>query len=409
MWNGLLFLLLTALLGITIECIFAIARVGEDTVVKPDSLLGYAHLENQRLTYRQEGFSESKTNSLGFREREFHLQKTPGITRICVLGDSMTVGMEVQPDQTFSRLLENRLNKQCSSKYEVLNCGMSGYGTGQEYLLFRQRVEQLKPDLVVLAYNLGDIDDNVFPRAGMNPPRPLFRVEDSKLHTDLSQVSNWFASNDARFYSSFEWLRKESRILAVLNKLNLDLSNADPLYRKFTGLVGSPLSFVWNGILCVLPPPPQAKIDPAFLHVDLGVAFPEGNKKEHFLSMAPSNPGAAEIRGIITSTEAKAQVSLGIITALNNACRKINSKLVVVSGPALVNSMFYYRELNILQEKLKEQGVVFIEANKHFPPRLPMQESPHFFGLHFTRSGHILMTDAIFNGLKNAGLVQLRN
>lgn len=105
-----------------VEAAFAIGHIGEETVVKPDPLLGYSHLENQSLTYRQEGFSKSKTNSLGFRDREFARAKAPDTTRICVLGDSMTVGMEVPPECTFTRLLEDRLNQQkngraCNKSY----------------------------------------------------------------------------------------------------------------------------------------------------------------------------------------------------------------------------------------------------------------------------------------------------
>lgn len=70
-----------------LELIFAAANVGEDTVVKPDPLLGYAHLENKELTYKQEGYSKSRTNSLGFRDQNYPLVKSPGTTRIAVLGD----------------------------------------------------------------------------------------------------------------------------------------------------------------------------------------------------------------------------------------------------------------------------------------------------------------------------------
>ena len=58
-----------------LEGIFALAHVGEDTVARPDPLLGYAHLENQTVTYRFEGFSCSTINSRGFRDKLYAVPK----------------------------------------------------------------------------------------------------------------------------------------------------------------------------------------------------------------------------------------------------------------------------------------------------------------------------------------------
>lgn len=398
-------ILLIAAVWIVLEWLFAAGNIGEETIAAPDPLLGYVHLKNQSLTYRQEGFSRSATNSLGFREREFSLTKFPGTKRICVLGDSMTVGMEVPPEYTFTSLLERKLRQeQPTGTYEVLNCGMSGYGTGQEYLIYKEKVESLKPDVLILTYNIGDAEDNVYQRAGMNPPRPVFGVENGILRTDTSAIDSWYATNDARFYTSCEWFRRNSRVLAVLSKLNLDLSNSDPLYRKLSESAGKPVAFAWNAFLNMLPAPQPAAKNPDHLHRSICSADEYAASSKILPSVLPwrsltISDSVKELHYSFELNRAKTEVALAIIKALNNDCKRNNCKLVVVAGPAICNSVYYFRELHALAKMAKAEKFTFIDSNKTFPARAPMQESPYFYGLHFTRAGHKLMCQAVYAGI----------
>ena len=391
--NSIKAILLSAVVLLGIEGIFAAAHIGEETVVKPDALLGYTHMENKSITYRQEGFSSSKTNKYGFRDREYPLAKADGTTRIAVLGDSMTVGMEVPQDKTFCKLLEQRLNSDTKNRFEVMNCGFSGFGTGQEYLVYKQKVEQFHPDILVVTYNYGDSDDNVFQRAGMNPPRPVFRDEQGVLKVDWQDINKWYASNDARFYASFEWLRRNSRVLAVLNKLNLDLSNADPLYQTISSTVGKPIAYLWAQTLSFLPPA-NSNLDSARSCFSSPTARTNSATNDS-VNYATAN----EFQKIFLANKSKTEVALSIFHALNNDCIKNNCKLVIAFGPALTNSMFYYRELNDISKQADKESYSVIRANQSFPPREPMEISPNFFGLHFSRAGHQIMSNAIYNGI----------
>lgn len=407
-------ILLIVLTLLALEWSFAVAHIGEDTVVTPDPLLGYAHLNQQRLVYRQEGFSVSRTNSLGFREREFSIVKPADATRICVLGDSMTVGMEVPPEFTFTRLLENYLNNEGHGKFEVLNCGMSGFGTGQEYLLYRQKVRQLHPDVLVLTYNIGDAEDNVFQRVGMNPPRPIFRVENGILRAELQQITDWFASPDARFYSSFECLRRHSRVLSVLTKLNLDLSNSDPTYKAIVGWVGKPIGIVWGKVLNSLPVVPPNIPDASQTTFEFTDPVSYSGEINHLLPQAVppalnQAPATLELRQAFAATRSATEVTLGILQSLNRDCKQDNCKLVVVAAPGLTNSAFFQRELLSIKALAARDGFQIIDSGKTFPARAPMQVSPYFFGLHFTRAGHQVMSKAIFYGLKNEPVPSLES
>lgn len=76
-----------------------------------------------------------------------------------MLGDSFTEGAGVNLNQTFSRLLEARLN-QTLPTVEVINAGISGYSPLLEYLYLRDFGLALKPDVVVMNINATDPIEN---------------------------------------------------------------------------------------------------------------------------------------------------------------------------------------------------------------------------------------------------------
>ncbi len=68
------------------------------------------------------------------------------------MGDSFVWGASVDQQNTMPLLLEKRLRDGGGRKVEVLNFGMGGYGTDQEWLLYREVVRRYVPDLVLLAF-----------------------------------------------------------------------------------------------------------------------------------------------------------------------------------------------------------------------------------------------------------------
>lgn len=98
-------------------------------------------------------------NSFGFRGKEFDVKKDGNVYRILCLGDSVTFGIRLPREQTFSFLLGEGLNKNNREgiHYEVLNGGVPGYNTLQEYKLLRAKGERVNPDLVILNVVLNDI------------------------------------------------------------------------------------------------------------------------------------------------------------------------------------------------------------------------------------------------------------
>ena len=112
-------------------------------------------------------------NRQGMRDdRDFSYEKPDGVKRIISLGDSFTIGYEVDVDQTFSAVLERELQK-AGHDVEVLNAGVSGFSNAEEALYLERELLKYDPDLVVLSFYSNDLTDNA--RTG------LFRMKDGNL------------------------------------------------------------------------------------------------------------------------------------------------------------------------------------------------------------------------------------
>ena len=128
------------------------------------------------------------TNAQGFRDTQDWLhERTPGVRRVMCLGDSHTQGFEVRQDHTFSAISARRLSR-LGQPTEVLNCGISGFGTAEELAFFENEGVNYAPDVVVLAWFANDPDDNV--KSGLFAVRDGRLVETSREHLPGVQILN---------------------------------------------------------------------------------------------------------------------------------------------------------------------------------------------------------------------------
>jgi lysophospholipase L1-like esterase len=94
------------------------------------------------------------------RDRDRSLEKSPGEFRIALLGASVVEGVHVAPHQVVNIRMEGLLADKGYKNVEVLNFGVEGIGTTQEFLIYKQRVRRFRPDLVVLVFSSNDVMDN---------------------------------------------------------------------------------------------------------------------------------------------------------------------------------------------------------------------------------------------------------
>ena len=146
-------------------------------------------------------------NSQGFRDtRDWRHERAPGLGRVLVLGDSQAQGFECRQERTFSALLERRL-RALGQPAEVLNCGVSGFGTAEQLAFFENEGVKYQPDVVVLAWFANDPDDSV--KAGLFAVRDGKLVEEKREHQPgvgvLNALNRWqavrYLSEHSYFYS----------------------------------------------------------------------------------------------------------------------------------------------------------------------------------------------------------------
>jgi hypothetical protein len=79
-----------------------------------------------------------------------------------VLGDSYAEGLQVPWEDLLSTRLEKGLNDGPGPRVEVINAGVSGYGTADELFLLEELGWRLKPDLVLIAFCVhNDVANNL--------------------------------------------------------------------------------------------------------------------------------------------------------------------------------------------------------------------------------------------------------
>jgi len=104
------------------------------------------------------GRSPYFTNSIGFRDSEVKLvaRKHDGY-RILFIGDSFTEGYKVKWADTFAGRIKFYFQNNNSS-VEILNGGIGGFSTGQEYLRIKQFFDKgYSANLVILLVDFSDI------------------------------------------------------------------------------------------------------------------------------------------------------------------------------------------------------------------------------------------------------------
>ena len=102
------------------------------------------------------------TNSFGLRSPEVAVPKPAGTFRILLLGDSFTYGLNASDDQVFARRLEERLRHTRGTEVvEVVNAGVLSYCPLLEYLQYRHHLQGLEPDLVILNFDMSDVQDHM--------------------------------------------------------------------------------------------------------------------------------------------------------------------------------------------------------------------------------------------------------
>ena len=154
-----------------------------------DEFTGTRLKPGHRFVFQSEGYSANVINSQGLRDREHGLAKPAGTFRIAVLGDSFSEALQVSQEKTFWAVLERELQAKAQFKgriVEVINFGVSGFGTVQEWQMLNHYARAYSPDLVLLAFLPGNDVRNNSRELEPDHRRPFAEIVDDQLKLDNS-------------------------------------------------------------------------------------------------------------------------------------------------------------------------------------------------------------------------------
>lgn len=109
-----------------------------------DAELGWAPIPNSSSIITTARTIHVQHNSLGFRDIEYERDARP---TMLFIGDSFVWSVDAEANERFTDLLRSRI-----SNYRIVNVGVSGYGTDQEYLLLQRVWSNIQPTVVVLVF-----------------------------------------------------------------------------------------------------------------------------------------------------------------------------------------------------------------------------------------------------------------
>src|ERR1700730_9589030 len=156
-----------------------------------DHDLGWAPLENVTRDEKDNHYLVHQ-NQLGLRASDdMQLKKTSGRKRVLVLGDSYVWGVGASQEELFTAPEVHGTND------ELINGGVSGYGTDQEYLFYLLEGQKFDVDEVVVAFTLyNDVTNNLNAKQ-YSYLKPYFTLNGGQLvlhndHVRYSTVDSFF-------------------------------------------------------------------------------------------------------------------------------------------------------------------------------------------------------------------------
>ena len=222
-----------------------------------DPLRGYRFAAGLKLRIPHEGGGYLvKTNRDGFRCDHQVTPRKSRAHRVLVFGDSYTAGDGVSNGKRYTDVLEAGL-----PDTEVLNFGLSGSGTDQQYLIFQQYGRSIEHDAVVISVLVENIQRNVVrervwaDRSGVaiRVPKPWFESSGGRLTLKGVPVAPPYRADELPAPQEGEgWLRCSLR--NMVNRLGPDFKDLCQRLTRFQPLpeYGSASSGGWTLMRAIL-------------------------------------------------------------------------------------------------------------------------------------------------------------
>lgn len=145
----------------------------------------------------QEYEFERESNSLGYPDKEWQIEKDSSLRRIVTIGDSFTEGDGAAFDSTYPSLLERIIDGR-GFNVEVLNAGVSGSDPFFGFKNFKDRIVQYHPDIVLQSISSDDLLFDTMLRGGLE------RFKGDKLELRKGPWWEWLTATSYFYRKLFE-------------------------------------------------------------------------------------------------------------------------------------------------------------------------------------------------------------
>jgi hypothetical protein len=156
--------------GSVLACLAFMEFVVFGLVLKPDDVLPNVsvnnvvrYMPNRHATFHHPDGTQTLAtiNAQGWNSTrpDYKVEKTPGVLRVAVVGDSYVHGSFVNVGEGFPEVIERELNA-AGVRAEVLRFGMDGAPMSQYLHMLRREVAPYKPDLVLVQLIHNDFDES---------------------------------------------------------------------------------------------------------------------------------------------------------------------------------------------------------------------------------------------------------
>lgn len=190
--------------------------------------LGWVPLANNQKYFTGGRRIFVQHNNRGFRDHEHGIKDKP---RIVFLGDSFVWGYDVEQYQRFTEKLQKLI-----PAWEVINLGISGYGTDQEYLLIQKHFEYYKPEIVCLIFCQDNDEEDNMSNFRYGYFKPYFTIEEGNLTVKGIPVTKSWNYHYIKYPTIFKSYLLRALVKVFLYSTHSRVSVPNPTKRIITAM-----------------------------------------------------------------------------------------------------------------------------------------------------------------------------
>lgn len=202
---------------------------------QPNLELHYNHLRPNydENSHRKEFRHIRHSNNDGFADKEWFLRKDTSEFRVLCLGDSFTEGDGAPYDSTYVSFLEKYINKNFANSV-VMNAGIRGSDPFFNFVNYRDKLVQYKPNVVIQTITSNDIFDDIRVRGGMERFLPNSKVKYKKMPVEPLYACSHIARSIYGLLGYNQYLLKNTISTEEYDEINTQLISLFKEYAETT-------------------------------------------------------------------------------------------------------------------------------------------------------------------------------